>query len=433
MNNGEYIRIHKPKVEKDNLVTYQITYPKSLRRYFSLNEFYIKYDTLIGEVPNDILAIPCLGSIITTAWALGSNVYVDSIDEDYLHSLNKIKSVFNRMYPGIDFKGEIYANEVVSNKFVNNRLGILFSGGLDSTSLYIQNRSKKPDLFTIIGGIIPSDSHRFIRKMKNVYEKFAQREKINLSFIESNVRILLNEALLSVMFAKKIYFRPWWEMINHGIIQLSLCAPVTVRKIASMKIALTAPFLRNYGADARIVGNLRWAGIDVAPDGYEYNRQEKIRFILKEFVKSHYHPKLQVCLYAPSVSDHLNCGYCDKCSQTIIGLIVEGIDPRKCGFRVHDDFFEHARKRVIPTSKTFKWERIQKHISDNINYYSLSYGDFFDWFKNYDYGEQIKEPHIKSIINNMVSHIHARLPRRGKNIIMKFFYRARKKKHWLRP
>ena len=147
--------------------------------------------------------------------------------------------------------------------------------------MYIQNRSKKPDLFTIIGGNIPSDSHRFIRKMKKVYGKFAEREQVNLFFIESNVRILLNELLLSVLFAKKIS-RSWWEMINHGTVKLSLCAPITVRRIASLKIALHR--VHDYGADARIVSNLRWAGIDAVPDCYEYNRQEKIRFILKEFV-----------------------------------------------------------------------------------------------------------------------------------------------------
>jgi hypothetical protein len=427
VNNGNYVNIHSPKIEKDNLITCQVTFSKNLRRFFSLDEFYIKYDTSIIDVPSDILSIPSLGSVITTAWAVGADVYIDSIDADYLHSLNKIKTEFSKIYPGIDFKGEILAEQVVQNKSSNDRLGMLFSGGLDSTSLYLQNRNEKPDLFTFIGGIIPTNSRRFIRKMKNVYGRFAEREQVKLFFIESNVRDFLNESLLSVMFAKKIFFLPWWETITHGIIQSSMCAPITVCRNYSLKIALS--FFLNYGAEPNIVGNLRWAGIDVVPSGYEYDRHEKIHFVYKDFVENHFHPKLQVCLYAPSTSDHLNCGYCQKCARTIIELLAEGIDPRKCGFRIHDDFFEHTRKRIIPQSKAFKWEGLQKQILEGTDYSTLSNGDFFDWFKNYEFGEESKEPNTNSIVNDLFSQIHTRLPRRGKNIIRKFFISARKKEN----
>jgi hypothetical protein len=365
---------------------------------------------------------------------MGANVYVDSIDADYLYSMNKVKDAFNEIYPDLNFQGEIYPNKIVINKFANDRLGMLFSGGLDSTSLYIQNRSNKPDLFTMIGGVIPSDNHYYIRKMKNVYGDFAQEEKLNLFFIESDVRSFLNEVLLSVINASKIFSLPWWEAINHGIVQLSLCAPITIQKISNMKIALTETFLSNFGADERIVGNIRWAGIDVIPEGYEYNRQEKIHYILKKFVVNNYHPKLQVCIFAPTVSEGLNCGYCEKCSRDIISLIVEGINPEKCGFKVYDDFFEHAKKRVIPTSKPGKWTPVQKLISDNMKYtfISSSTHDFFYWFKNYDFSEQIEEPYIKSITYNALSHLFARLPIRVKNLIMNILNRVRKKKHWLR-
>ena len=80
MNYRKYIRIHKPKIEKDDLITYHVTFSKSLRRYFPLNEFYIKYDTSIEDVPSDILAIPFLGSIITTAWAVGARAHCNGID-----------------------------------------------------------------------------------------------------------------------------------------------------------------------------------------------------------------------------------------------------------------------------------------------------------------------------------------------------------------
>lgn len=430
----EYIRIHEPIVKNEIHVNYELTYSKSLRKFFHSNSFYIKYDTTIEDVSNDILVIPCLGSIVTTAWAKGANIYVDSIDADFLISLNKIKGIFNEIYQGLNFKGEIIPNKVKKNEFANKKLGMLFSGGLDSTTMYIQNRREKPNLYTMIGGVIPSENKYFTKLMKNTYMDFADKESVNLYFIESDLRTHLNELFLSAIHAPVIFSHTWWETINHGLVQLSLCAPITIKKISAMKIALSTTFSSNYGADARIVGNIQWAGINVIPEGYEYNRQEKKHYILKKFIKNNYYPQLQVCLFAPSITNNLNCGYCSKCSRDIIGLIVEGIDPRKCGFVIYEDFFEHAKERVIPTSMKENLTMIQKHIKNNQNHTKLppNVSEFFSWFKNYDFNKKIKEPQIKSLIYKLLTHFVARSPLRIQNLVMNFLNKVRKKKHWLR-
>ncbi len=200
-----------------------------------------------------------------------------------------------------------------------------------------------------------------------------------------------------------------------------------------MKIALIATSISNFGTDSRIVGNIRWSGINVIPSGYELNRQEKKHYILKNFIKNNYHPKLQVCQYAPSISSNLNCGYCEKCSRSIVGLIVEGIDPRKCGFYVRDDFFEHVRTRVIPTSTPANWSMIQKYMDKN-KYTNLNprISDFFEWFQNYDFAEREKESYIESLLYSLVSHILGRSSGKIQKIVMTYLNKIRKKRHWLR-
>jgi hypothetical protein len=433
LDNPAYVRIHEPEIENVNSVRYKISFSKNLRKFFHSNEFYVKYDTSIETVSDDILVIPCLGSLITTAWAGKASVYIDTVDAEYLYSLRTIREAYNKIYPGLDFKGAIIPNKVVKNKPRKKGWGMLFSGGLDSTTLFIQDRKEKPNLFTVIGGVIPSDNYYFTKKIETIYTDFAKKEGVNLNFVESDVRFFLNELLLSVTHKSQLYSLPWWETINHGLVQLSLCAPLTINRISSMKIALIATAISNFGTDSRIVGNIRWAGINVIPSGYEYNRQEKKHYILKNFIKNNYHPKLQVCLYSPSIDSNLNCGYCEKCSRSIIGLMVEGIDPRKCGFPVYDDFFEHARTRVIPTSTPRNWTMIQECMAKN-KYTNLNprISDFFKWFQNYDFSEQIEESYIESLLSSLLSHILGRSPGKIQKIVMKYLNKIRKKRHWLR-
>jgi hypothetical protein len=134
------------------------------------------------------------------------------------------------------------------------------------------------------------------------------------------------------------------------------------------------------------------------------------------------------------LTESLNCGYCSKCSRDIVGLIVEGIDPRKCGFKIYEDFFEHTRERVVPTSMRKNWKMIQEHIKENKNSSNFppNVREFFSWLKNYNFSEHIKEPYIKSVIYNLISYILGRSPIRIQKLVMKYLNQIRKKRHWLR-
>jgi len=289
-------------------------------------------------------------------------------------------------------------------------------------------------LFTIIGGIIPVHNRRIIKKLKNSFLKFAAKENINIFFIETNAREVLNEALLFGKFGKYINHSSWWEGVNHGLVQLSLCAPLTVREIGLLKIASSATNVNRfpYGSDPRLDSKISWGDIKISHEGVEFTRQEKIKFLLKRFIDvNNYYPKLQVCNYAPFISEQFNCGYCEKCSRTIIGLLLENIDPTKCGFPILDDFFEHVKKDVVPNALIKDWKRIQDKIHNGTKCYIHNSKNFFDWLKNYDFSNNVPKSTSTLNLKSSFYHIFSKIPRKIQTAIIKLYYNRKYLSHSL--
>ncbi|MFP3950816.1 MAG: hypothetical protein ACLFVP_01525 [Candidatus Bathyarchaeia archaeon] len=207
----------------DTLV-FKFSAPDRLGRYLFSDRFYVKYDRTIEDVPMSILYIPGVAGLITLCWAKNIDVYVDELDSRYLRSMMKVREVLNKFYPRIGFHGEVVCDRKVDNSFGNSGTGQLFSGGVDSMSLYIENKGLKPTLFSIIGGVIPIENHAFIESYKRTYSRFAEAEGVDIHFVETDIRSVLNEALLWSEYRDQLH-KPWWELVNQGIIYLSLCSP----------------------------------------------------------------------------------------------------------------------------------------------------------------------------------------------------------------
>jgi len=139
---SKYIRIEEPRILKNRLLLSKISCSGSIEKYFQQELFYVEYGSDIQSVSTSILQIPVFSNIITVAWAVGADVYVQELDRSYLESLNKIKLVLKKWYPRFPFSTHIYVEKIVSNKFSNQKYGLLFSGGVDSTTSYIRQKKK---------------------------------------------------------------------------------------------------------------------------------------------------------------------------------------------------------------------------------------------------------------------------------------------------
>ncbi len=193
--------------------------------------------------------------------------------------------------------------------------------------------------------------------------------------------------------------------LSHGLVLSGHCAPLSVVKNVGTVI-LASSFTRDFnypwGSHPLLDNNICWGNTNVLHDGFDTTRQEKIGQIIKEYGKEMgKFPILKVCSKYQLCGR--NCGKCEKCSRTIIGLLSEGIDPNKCGFNITSDSLKYIKKilqtggffgrrgmaerpaklinRLYPI---FEWEDIQKHMSENFDHNLYNSREFFEWFRFID-------------------------------------------------
>lgn len=383
-NNQRYIKISDLHVSRTKL-TATLELSPNISKYFLTKSFFAEYDKNIADVDKSILVIPILSTIITVAWATGADVIIEKVDRTFLEALNRVEPIFRGWYPQFSFSTKIQVKEITSNKFFNKGCALLFSGGLDSRVSYLRHKGKKPTLISIFGTDVPPNEISFWDIVKKRLINFAKLDGVKISFIRSNAKQIINDNLLS----KRYGVTGWWEQVYFGILTLGLCAPLT--KNNDIRYILFASsrgrgFDEPWGSHPLVDNALSWADVKVVNDGYELSRQEKIKYVLKD--NADYLLDLRVCWVQQK---QYNCGLCEKCLRTITGLVLEDIDPNKCGFNIRNGIFDliknYFMKGLMPCRGhiLLVWQNIQNLIPDEMNDNKLyNSKKFFEWFKNFD-------------------------------------------------
>ena len=418
----KYIIIEDLKLFNQRELRFRLLYSKSMEKYFLTNTLYVKYDKEVGDVDESILMVPCIANVILIAWATGADVYVEKLDKTYLESLSKIRSVLKKWYPKLPFSTKIDVEKVISNKFRGKNYGLLFSGGVDSACSYIRHRDKNPCLIMVRGADMHLDDDIWF-KIKKTYEDFAAEEGVEITFIECNTSELKNINLLQVEFGRFLTDFSWWGGIEHGIVFLGLCAPITVKKkIGTLFIAssFTKDFNYPWGSHPLIDNKVSWADVRVIHDGYHLDRQEKIKVIKNYWLRKRKQYPLRVCWENAA---QFNCGKCEKCWRTMIGLIIEGIDPKILGFHVEDNFLESVKSALqkrqlhLCNSVVYFWQTLQNHINNNALTHNLyNSKEFFEWFKTFKIRANVE----RGIIMPHLWIIYYRLPKSIQHLLSKF-------------
>lgn len=380
--NSRYIEICDVYASNNKLKV-RLNLSKDMEKYLTSKNFIAEYSKNIEKVNNSILGIPVLSAVVTIAWATGADVFIEEVDKDYLDSLNKIRPLFKRWFPSFSFSTKIYPRKLVSNESNGKNVTLLFSGGVDSLVSWIRNKEKISSLISIWGLDIPTYNPTLWNMAKRAITDFARREGIQVHFIKTNAREMINDKALS----KDYRVDGWWGRVCHGLITLGLCAPLTqMENIGQVIIASThtTDFAEPWGSDPSIDNNISWAGIKVIHDGYELSRQQKIK-ILREFPQ--YLPYLRSCMI------DYHCGHCMKCLINIVALVLEDIDPKSCNLYVNEKTFDFIRrllsKRLLSLNSEwiFFWEDIQRHIPNELPEKLYNSKKFFEWLKKFDFSD----------------------------------------------
>lgn len=387
------ININKGKIE------YEYNVEGEWSKYFNENSFYVDYDIELSKLPYSVAAIPFISNIIALSWMFDAEIFLDSIDYDFIVSSEKIRSEFIKMYPSLHFGiASIHSDVVINNnkKDVNTRSAALFSGGADAHFTLLRNIDEKPLLITY------QWRNEKQNKIKQRSKSTAKIFDCNSVCADTNIKTFLNNNNLDNIV--KSTENTYWHKIQHGMGLLGLSAPVLyLNNIVKIYIA------SSYSISSEIVpcasnpitdNMFKFCGVTVKHDGAEFKRQDKINHICEIADLNKTHIILGVC--AHSKDNKINCNKCMKCQRTILQIIAEGYDPNHFGFS-HDKSTAKkikfnlkyknfiAEKRVeeyyIPIKQRFL---MNKNVIDNYHQYK--------WIEKIDM-KKINSGKIKRLIN----------------------------------
>jgi hypothetical protein len=404
----------------NNRVDYYFSSSNDLKKYFNHHHMFLEFNFDLKDVPDSILAIPFVANVIPLVWITNSTLYVNELDSSFLNCLDKIRAAYQEMFRNVNFKGEILAEKSINNTYTPQReAASLFSGGLDALTTFVRIKDKKPLLITEYGwhGEEITFNDVWEADKQNALD-FAEENSLDNILIQSNYGTFINSKNIDRDFQKKLG-DSWWHGLHHGLAIISSAIPMAYKfKVECIYIASSNSF--NYhvpcASDPTVDNEITYSSGRVIHDGYELNRQNKIK-IISDFYKDRRPRSIRVCF-----KNEENCCKCEKCLRTIMGLIAEGRDPRDFGFSLPSNISQFLKKSIDEEVKSFTdtfiiiyWDLIKKRMNENRE--EVLFQDILDWFCKYEFRKQRK----LSLLNYRVRNFFPILSRKINSKIMTIF------------
>ncbi|QRV17604.1 hypothetical protein JMJ58_21735 (plasmid) [Haloterrigena salifodinae] len=367
-----------------------------LERFFTTESFRTEYDVPIADVPEGVLAIPVLAQVCPVAWANGADVYVDEVDATFAAALQDVEASLREMHDFLE-GGTLYAKETIdADPEAGGESGLLFTGGVDSTCSYVRHREEKPTLVSIRGWTITPDAADDEKwdALRERVTGFADEHALETAFVESNMLSFLAHPMLLAHY-KRYVDGAWYSSVGHGLGLLGLCAPMAyARGMEDLYVAAThwEGIDLEWGSRPDIDDHVRWAGTQCHHDGYELTRQERVDAIADYIREEEPNLQLQTC------NDRMdgNCGECEKCYRTAVGLRLSGLEPTDHGYPFDDEDYREIRtaleegRWVLGQDEKYMWEDIHERARETAPS-SPAEAAFFAWLDEVDLDELVSE------------------------------------------
>lgn len=295
--------------------------------------FFVEYPFDLERVPESVRIVPFLSQAMPVAWVCDAEVRVPACDRDFHDCLEAVKGGYRAMYPMIRFAGRLSAERLETNRPAGQDARealACFSGGVDAHATAIRHLSERPVLVSIWGSDVPWGKEDGWRPVEELIRGNAKTLGLESLSLRSSFRDLLDRERLGRRVRKS--GDAWWHGFQHGLGITGHLAPVAWRRGAGtvfIASSFTAGDTYTCASDPAIDNRIRFCGAAVVHDGYEWNRQDKIRRIVEYASENGVRLPLHVC-WKKKGGD--NCGHCEKCWRTILALYAEGADPRAFGF-----------------------------------------------------------------------------------------------------
>ncbi|WP_290818518.1 hypothetical protein [Halovivax sp.] len=358
-------------------------------RFLSGEPFRTSYGRSIESVPEGVLAVPVLAQICPVAWACGADVYVPEVDAAFARALEDAKAALLGMH---DFMvgGRLHAERRVDyDSPKSGASGLLFTGGVDSTASYVRHREEEPILVSVRGWTVTPeerDDEKWAALCDRVSE-FASERGLGTAFVESNMLRFLDHPMLLAHYKRHVD-GAWYSSVGHGLGLTGLCAPLAYAAgMDDLYVAAThwEGIDLAWGSRPDVDDHVRWSGTQCHHDGYGLTRQERLDLIA-DYVRSECAGlRLQTC------NDRMdgNCGRCEKCYRTAVGLRLSGLDPNEHGYRFVDEDYREIRAAferdewVLGQDERHMWEDIRRRARET-EPRTPAERAFFDWLDEAD-------------------------------------------------
>jgi hypothetical protein len=200
------------------------------------------------------------------------------------------------------------------------RVGIFFSGGVDSFYTFLKHRDEITDMIFINGFDLFSDNDALRSKTSEMIHKIGSSFGKRVIEVETNLHIYFHT-----------FFKRGWAALTHGA------------ALASVGHVLSPFFKRIFIATSHTYDDLSpwgthplldplWSTekLEFIHDGCEATRIDKVALLSQFDIALQF---LRVCL-SPRLNGAYNCGHCEKCLRTMINLYIVGALDRCATFNL---------------------------------------------------------------------------------------------------
>lgn len=380
------LRIKGPIMQRDNVFEIKsvsvgknrIDYDYEIRgewsEFFNTEEkLFIEFSEEISALPESVAVLPLLGNILPIAWVCDALIIVPSIDKSFYDSIPDFKKGYIEMHPKISFKGELKAGAVEQNTLTKGSGCLaLFSGGVDAFSTLVNHMDEKPTLVTIWGADVKLDDVPGWKNVSDHVDSVCSEFGLDKVSVKSNFRSIIREGVLDSLVAET--GDGWWHGFQHGLALITHTAPIANVKNKSIVYIASSFTIEQKGvscaSDPTIDNFIRFGNTKVVHDGYEFNRQMKLRIIANYVKKSGHRIRVHVCWRSEGGR---NCCRCEKCMRTILGLYATGEDPKEYGFGYSDFsdlclFIKNNRWVLSKPNFVSTYTLIQKSLQETYSY-----------------------------------------------------------------
>ena len=357
-------------------------------KYFTFPEFIIEYDQSINlsDIATSVASIPFIVCIAPSIWLAGDNYTIDELDADLFYTLKRIKKIFTIFYPQFKWNGNIVPQRLVYNRTTkpvsSDETALLFSGGLDSTTLSFALKDYKQLLLTVQGIDIPFDDTARWQNIQKANTSFAQSFGHTNAFIRFNGCKVIDYYRLSEI-SESISKWWWWDYILGSMGFIGVTVPLLYQKgYKAIQVASTKTISYPYPWNTHplIDNNLCFAGIRAHHRHEELTRLAKVQSVTQHLCNYELSiPFLRVCWRDKQGGNCCNC--VNKCLLTMHDILVEGYDYQSFGFPVSFSTLQETTRKAFDGTKTYSneiiddWCDVQQRILQRLD--SDSDDDFY--------------------------------------------------------